>query len=131
MEVDNVEWTLDKGRPIVPQLCEQVCLRIALGEFLPGERLLSVREIALLAGVNPNTVQKTFDRLSDMGILYSQRSLGWFVSPDTAAAREALEVIYREKTDHFFAEMQALGMSRAETMQYLNQYYEKGNENHE
>ena len=32
-----MEWTLDKSRPICPQICEQVCLRIVLGEFQAGE----------------------------------------------------------------------------------------------
>ena len=47
-------WTLDKNRPLCPQICEQVCVRIATGEFLPNSRILSVREMAIAAGVNPN-----------------------------------------------------------------------------
>ena len=49
--------TLDKKRPICPQLCEQICVNIACGRYKEGERMPSVREMALEAGVNPNTVQ--------------------------------------------------------------------------
>lgn len=114
-----MDWNLDKGKPISPQICEQVCLRIALGEFRAGERLLSVREVALLAGVNPNTVQKSFDVLEEKGILYSQRGSGWYVCEDTSAAKDALKKIYAEKTAEYFSVMSALGMSEQETKKYV------------
>ena len=63
-----MQWKLDKDRAVCPQICEQVCLRIALGEFAAGEKLLSVREVALAAGVNPNTVQHSFDILERKGM---------------------------------------------------------------
>ena len=114
-----MNWTIDKCRPICPQICEQVCLRIALGEFKAGERLLSVRDVALAAGVNPNTVQKSFDSLEEKGILYSQRGSGWYVSDDISFARHALGEIYAEKTAQYFAEMEALGMNKDEVKKYV------------
>ena len=54
-------WSLDKNRPLCPQICEQICVSIANGTFLPGSRLMSVREMAISAGVNPNTVQRAND----------------------------------------------------------------------
>ena len=118
-----MDWILDKGRPICPQICEQVCLRIMLGLFAPGERLLSVREIALAAGVNPNTVQKSFDLLEQKGILCSQRGSGWYVSADTEPARLAYEALLREKTEAYFASMRTLGMNEAQTKAYVSQWH--------
>ena len=112
-------WTVDKCRPICPQICEQVCLRIALGEFKAGERLLSVREVALAAGVNPNTVQKSFELLEEKGILYSQRGSGWYVCEDISPARETLEKMYAEKTREYFSAMNALGMNAEDTKKYI------------
>ena len=117
-----MEWTLDKSRPICPQICEQVCLRIVLGEFQAGERLLSVRDVALAAGVNPNTVQKSFDILEEKGILYSQRGSGWFVSEDVASAREMYSEILNEKTAEYFSAMRALGMDHAQTKKYVSEW---------
>lgn len=105
-----------------PQICEQVCLRIVMGEFRAGERLLSVREVALLAGVNPNTVQKSFDTLEEKGILYSQRGSGWYVCEDISAARRMLEDMYAEKTAEYFSEMKALGMSAEDTKKYVAEW---------
>lgn len=117
-----MKWDLDKGRPISPQICEKVCLGIALGEFKAGERLLSVREIALDAGVNPNTVQKSFDILEQKGILYSQRGSGWFVGEDVSLAKETLSKIFRDKTAEYFSAMAALGMSVEETKKYISEW---------
>ncbi len=117
-----MEWTVDKGRPICPQICEQVCLRIALGEFKAGERLLSVRDVALAAGVNPNTVQKSFDLLEEKEILYSQRGSGWYVCEDISPARDTLEKMYAEKTAEYFSAMKALGMSIEDTKKYVENW---------
>jgi DNA-binding transcriptional regulator YhcF (GntR family) len=117
-----VEWKLDKNRAICPQICEQVCLRIALGEFAPGEKLLSVREVALAAGVNPNTVQHSFEILEQKSILYSQRGSGWFVSEDISAAKRSLDEMIAEKTREYFAAMDALGISGEETKKYVENW---------
>lgn len=104
-----MQWALDKTRPICPQLCEQVCVRVAKGEFQPDTRLLSVREVAVAAGVNPNTVQRAFEQLERDGILYSVRGSGWYVSADTDKAKEILSALTKEKTAAYFAAMEALG----------------------
>lgn len=110
---------LDKAKPLCPQLCEQVCLKIALGEFLPGEKMLSVRETALVAGVNPNTVQKAFEKLELDGILYSVRGSGWFVCEDITNAKHALDNLIAEKTKDYFDSLHALGMSSEEIKDYV------------
>ncbi|MBQ7364562.1 MAG: GntR family transcriptional regulator [Clostridia bacterium] len=119
-----MEWILDKGRAICPQICEQVCKRIVTGEFKPGEKLLSVRVVAVKAGVNPNTVQKSFDILEQKGILFSQRGLGWFVSENIALAKSELATITRTITQDYFSKMKTLGMSPDEVKQYVLQWNE-------
>lgn len=114
-----MEWKLDKDRAICPQICEQVCMRIALGEFAAGEKLLSVREVALAAGVNPNTVQHSFEILENKGILYSQRGSGWYVCEDTSLAKDTLRSMIEEKTRAYFEAMDSLGLSAEETKKYI------------
>lgn len=106
-----MQWTLDKHRPICPQICEQLCARIAAGEFAPGQRLLSVRDVAVAAGVNPNTVQRAFEQLESQGVLRSERGAGWFVGDHLAAAEELRQNMAKEKITAFFAEMTGLGLS--------------------
>lgn len=104
-------WQLDKSRGICPQICQQLCAHIAAGEFLPNQRLMSVREVAMAAGVNPNTVQRAFEQLEKQGILYSERGAGWFVADNTQGARELYRNMVREKVDAFFDEMKDIGIS--------------------
>ena len=106
-----MDWTLDKNRPICPQLCEMICTRIAMGEFSPDQRLLSVREVAVNAGVNPNTVQRAFEQLESQGILRSERGAGWFVTHDTQAATVLRQNMAQEKVAGFFSEMLGLGLT--------------------
>ena len=114
-----MEWSLDKSRPICPQLCETLRAKIATREFLPDQRLPSVREVALSAGVNPNTVQKAFDQLEAEGLLYSQRGSGWFASADDTIGSRLLSEITEKKITAFFNEMKALGMSEEDVKKYV------------
>lgn len=112
-------WTLDKSRPICPQICEIICASVASGEFSAGEKLLSVREVALLAGVNPNTVQKSFEELERRGVIHSVRCSGWYVNENTSAAVEELGSLRIKKTEEYLAEMVQLGCSPEEVIEYI------------
>lgn len=117
-----MKCNLDKGKPISIQLYEQVCMQIALGEMAPGEKLLSVRETAISAGVNPNTVQHAYEKMAESGIVYSQPGSGWYVCDDISPAKETLNSLRREKTNAYFAAMEALGASAEETKAYVKEW---------
>ena len=104
-----MNWKPDKNRPLCPQICERICLMITLGEYKPQERILSVREMAVKVGVNPNTVQRSFEMLENQGIIYSVRGSGWYVGEDISLAENTINRIINEKTSAFFEEMKALG----------------------
>ena len=114
-----MDWFIDKNRPICPQICEQLCLRIAGGVFTPHQRLLSVREIAVAAGVNPNTVQHSLEELERKGLLYSVRGSGWFVGEDITHAKEVFAGILAQKTADYFASMEHLGMDAEAVKEYV------------
>lgn len=117
-----MNWSFDKNRAICPQLCQRLCARIVSGEFVPGQRLMSVREVALAAGVNPNTVQRAFEQLEQQGVLHSERGAGWFVSADITAARELHHALVSEKISEFFGEMEDLGMTAEDTKKIVEEW---------
>ena len=80
-----MDWKLNKSLPLIPQISERLCLAVACGEFKPNQRVLSVREVAVIAGANPNTVQHAFENLESKGVLYSVRGSGWFVCEDISS----------------------------------------------
>lgn len=117
-----MNWIIDKSRPICPQICEQLCLRVAAGQFAPNKKILSVREIAVAAGVNPNTVQRSLEELENRGVLYSVRGSGWFVGENIAQAREVLDGILAKKTADYFEAMRILGMDSTAVKEYVKEW---------
>jgi len=73
------------NRPIFKQIADYILDNVVSGIWQEGERLISVRELASEIEVNPNTVARTYAMLSDMGIIYNQRGIGYFI---TANAQE-------------------------------------------
>lgn len=116
-----MEWNLDKSRPICPQLCEQICVEIANGKIEAGAKLFSVREVALEAGVNPNTVQKSFEELERQGLIYSVRGTGWFVKEEVERARQIVEGLIKSKTEQYFESMRQLGLDYDGIKKYMEE----------
>ena len=75
-------WNFVKDRSIYLQLIDIIQNRIATGYYTPGSKLASVRDLASEAEVNPNTMQKALAELERMGLVYSQRTSGRFVTDD-------------------------------------------------
>ena len=118
-----MEWKLDRSRPICPQIVEQINVGISSGELSPGQRLMSVREVAVAAGVNPNTVQKSFEELERSGAVYSVRGSGWYVSEDVSAATEQTGLTIKSKIDAFFEDMRRLGVSEADAKKLVGEWH--------
>lgn len=71
----------DSNKPIYLQISDSLCERILSGDLKPEDRILSVRELGAEIGVNPNTVARSYEKLTDAGIIYTRRGLGYFVAP--------------------------------------------------
>lgn len=75
-------WSFDDNQPIYLQIMQIIKTNIVSGNLPVGSKLPSVRELALEAGVNPNTMQRALAELERDGLLYSQRTSGRFVTDD-------------------------------------------------
>ena len=75
---------LQENMPIYMQIMQKVREAIASGELAPGARVASVRELAGVFAVNPNTMQRALNELEREGLLVSERTSGRFVTKDTA-----------------------------------------------
>lgn len=117
-----MDFKIDKSIPICPQICDQIAAYIALGELKPNSKLMSVREIAINAGVNPNTVQKSLEQLEAQGLIYSVRGSGWFVANNTHHAQMHIESLARLKTNAYFSAMAQLGFTEADIINYIKEW---------
>ena len=117
-----MNWSLDKKRPICPQICEKLCLMIASGEIGAGDRLMSVRDVALSAGVTPNTVQKSFEQLEQQGVIYSRRGAGWFVCENSDTARKVFDDMVHSKTVSYLNDMESLGLGKKDIINIIKEF---------
>ena len=120
-----MDWMFRQDLPIYTQLTEQLTLAIISGEYPAGARLPSVRDLALEAGVNPNTMQRALTELEREGLVYAQRTAGRFVTEDYDAVERARLRIADEKAAEFLAAMEKLGFSRAQIPALLQQAKEE------
>lgn len=74
----------NNNKPIYIQISDNFCNRILTGEYKVGGRIPSVREWAAEIGVNPNTVARSYELLTDRGIIDNHRGIGFFVSESAA-----------------------------------------------
>ena len=71
-----------QSQAIYLQIADYVCEKILLEEWKVNDKIPSVRELAMLLEVNPNTVMRTYDFMQQQGIIYNQRGIGFYVAPD-------------------------------------------------
>lgn len=109
-----MSWKLSSDRPIYAQIIEELQLRIISGEYRAGQRMPSVRELAAQAEVNPNTMQKALAEMEQMGLLYSQRTSGRFVTEDQAMIENVKERLAKEEIKAFVENMRQLGFNNEE-----------------
>ena len=121
-----MEWKFTDDAPIYQQIMDMLKQEIASGELAAGQKLPSVRELALEAGVNPNTMQKALAELEREGLLYSQRTAGRFVA-DQKEIRDGLqEELMMEYIEVFLKKMKKLGYSIDEGIVLLQKFEQKG-----
>ena len=112
-------WNLDNSRSIYLQLMDEIRRRIISGEYPPGSRMASVRELADEAGVNPNTMQKALSEMERQNLVFSRRTSGRFVTDDTERIREMRKEQAMEAARQFVAQMEAYGFSGDEIIELL------------
>ena len=120
-----MEWTFRPDVPIYTQLVGRLTQQIVSGAIAPGEKMPSVRELAMDAGVNPNTVQRALAELERTGLVYSQRTSGRFVTEDAARIACERETLARQTAREFLAEMAQLGCGTEQSIALLEQMKEE------
>ncbi|MDO4313584.1 MAG: GntR family transcriptional regulator [Eubacteriales bacterium] len=107
-------WHLDNDRPIYLQLMERIQMDIISGKYGPGDKLPSVRDLALEASVNPNTMQKALAELERVGLVYSQRTAGRFITEDEELMKNLKREQAAQYLEEFFTNMRHLGLQDEE-----------------
>ena len=86
-------------KPIYLQIADVICDRILSGELKGGDRIPSVREYGADIGVNPNTMMRSYEKLTSDGIIFNKRGIGYFVADnakETVLAAQRKEFVEKD-----------------------------------
>jgi len=116
-----MNWNYRDDLPIYSQLVEQLKKAIVSGELKPGSRLASVRDLAIEAGVNPNTMQRSLAELEHEKLVYTQRTSGRFVTEDTYIIESVKVQMAEEHINAFLGTMTELGFDKKDIIRLLKE----------
>lgn len=116
-----MEFNFDNERPIYIQLVELIRIKIVSGEFQRGQKIPSVRELALAMKVNPNTMQKALVELEDEKLIYTERTNGKYVTEDEKLIEKVKNELAKEKVESYINSMNSIGISFDEAVKYLQE----------
>lgn len=110
-------------KPIYLQICDQLFGQILSGELKAEDRLLSVRELGIELGVNPNTIMRSYELMQNAGIIYNKRGIGYFI------AENAKDLVLKQMKDEFINDelpqvikkMKLLGITAEEFVNFAKQ----------
>ncbi len=118
------------NQAIYLQIADLFCENILTEKWKPGDRIPSVREMAVNMEVNPNTVMRTFNYLQEKEIIFNKRGIGYFVSDDGFEKTKSLrkEDFVNQELPKFFKEMDLLNLSLKDVEKIYEQYLKSEND---
>ena len=115
----------ENERPIYVQIIEKIRIEIVSGKLKRGEKIPSVRDLAIALKVNPNTIQKALEKLEDEKLIYTERTNGKFVTTDDKLIKKVQEESAKMRTRNYINNMSSLGINFENTLKYLKEMGDK------
>ena len=115
-------WKFNNESPIYLQIVDAIKMQIAQGTLKPGDQVPAVRELAVTAGVNPNTMQKALSELEREGLVFSQRTAGRYITEDKEKISELRRTLAQDQIDWFITKMSQLGFTAEEAIEQLRKH---------
>ena len=109
--------------PIYLQVIDDIKHRIGSGRLKLGEKLPSTRELAVLYQINPNTAVRVYNEMESMGICFTKRGLGTFVTEDEEKFYSIKKEMARDYIGNFVNGMSGLGINKEEMINYIEEYF--------
>ena len=119
MTLNINKFQFNNKEPIYLQIVELVKKNIATGDLVPGEKLPSVREMSKDLGVNPNTLQRSYGELERLGITYTRRGMGSFISEGDNSMKDLKVDMGKDLAKKFINDMASIGIDKEEAIKIL------------
>lgn len=121
----------DNNLPIYLQIMNYIKKQIVIGQLKPGDKILSVRELATELQINPNTVQRTFQELERELIVETKRGLGRYVTDEESKIMEIKKEMAGELIEHFIQGMKELGFKNRDIVTIVTEAVDDNKESKE
>lgn len=118
-EAFSSEFTFNDKSPIYRQIYDNIARAFARGLIEPGERIPSIRDLALQLKVNANTVQRVYQELERDELIVSKRGTGYFFTEDETMATKINNNMAAEVVRNFLNEMHALGFTTEQIIEFI------------
>jgi len=122
---EAVNFTLDtvNGAPIYRQIIQQIEYAVLSGRMKPGDRLPTIRSLAVELKTNPNTIAKAYNELEIRGVLETQVGSGTYISDKKPVIEDdSLKRKIREVIGRFAQELRDLGVEKSELVKLIDKY---------
>ena len=116
-----MEYQFTNDKPIYLQLMDYFKAQIISGELPEGSRLDSVRDLAVKAKVNPNTMQKALSELERIGLVRTERTSGRFITDDKEKINSMKKELAESEIDAFLEKMKAMGFEKEEIIKIIEE----------
>lgn len=117
-------WKFSSDRPVYLQISDRIVKNVLSGEYKAGEQIPSVRQIALEAAVNPNTVQHAFSELENEGLIISKGTLGRFVTDDEQVVEACRNRMAEQLVREFSKNMRELSINKEQAVNMIEEVME-------
>ena len=117
-----MEYQFSNDKPIYLQLMDVFKVAIVSGELPKGERLESVRDLAIVAKVNPNTMQKALSELERIGLVRTERTSGRFITDDEELILSMKNEIAEQEISVFLEKMKSIGISKESVIKLISDH---------
>ncbi len=114
-----MNYNFDSERPIYLQIIEIIKNDITSGKYNLGDKIPSVRELAMTFKVNPNTIVKSLYFLELEGLIYTDRTNGKFITKDLELIKKYKENYLKQKVNSFFKDLKSMGYNKEEVIEIL------------
>ena len=120
----KMAWQFNQREPVFLQIASRLRGDIIRGEYSPDDQFPSVRQLASVASVNPNTMQKALACLEEEGILYSKGTAGRFVTSDESVLQAAGEKMRRDLVRRIISDANGAGIGADDLINYIKEVAE-------
>ena len=118
-----MKLTVNDREPVYIQIIRNVKQKIVTGELQKGDRMPSRREMAVNINVNPNTVQKAYKEMEDMGIINTIKNNQSTITEDDNLIRQIRIDLINEAADVFIEQMKAINVPMEEIKEIISKKY--------